>query len=100
MPDGGEADVVYLRMAAPRRATSDRDFEFARQVKELRISGEHLRNLTGERRGVDQLVRGDSCKRAAGYVANYVSAGSFWREANCGESIHHFRERFNSEPVK
>src|ERR1700722_9978371 len=38
--DGGEGDVVDLRVGAPQRAAGDGDFEFARQVVELGVGGE------------------------------------------------------------
>ena len=41
--NGGEADVVDLRIGAPRGAAGRRDFELARQVVELRICGRATR---------------------------------------------------------
>ena len=72
----GKANVVDLRIAAPRGAAGDRDFELARQVIELRIPGEQLRDLTGQGRGVNQFVAGDSGKWTARDVAHYVAAGA------------------------
>ena len=40
-----QANVVDLRIAAPRRATGRRDLELARQIVELRIRGQHLGDL-------------------------------------------------------
>ena len=42
---GGEADVVDLRIGAPRGAAGDGDLELARQVVELGIAGEQVRDF-------------------------------------------------------
>ncbi len=54
---GREADVVDLGIGAPRGAAGGGDLEFARQVVELGIGGEQLRDFDGDGRGVDELHR-------------------------------------------
>ncbi len=47
--DGGEGDVVDLGEGAPDGAAGDGDLELARQVVELGVGGEVMRDLDGER---------------------------------------------------
>src|ERR1035438_8006430 len=54
MLNGSEADVIDLRMSAPRRAACDRDFEFAWQVIEVGVCLEKIRYLKSQRRGADR----------------------------------------------
>jgi len=72
-----------------QEGSGDGDLELARQVIELRIGGEHLRNLKSEGRGVNQLIGGYSGQRAAGYVAHHVAAGSSGRKSNSVKRVHH-----------
>ena len=77
-----EADVVDLWIRAPRGAAGNGYFELARQVIELRVSLEQIRNLLCQRRGVNELIGRDSGQRAAGYIAHHVAARAFGREAD------------------
>ena len=45
----GEGNVVDFRVGAPRRAAGGRNLEFARQVVKVRVGGEQLGDLNGQR---------------------------------------------------
>src|ERR1039458_9130189 len=98
MLNGSEADVIDLRMSAPRRAACDRDFEFAWQVIEVGVCLEKIRYLKSQRRGVNQLIVGYSGERAPGYVSYYVAACPFGRESRSVERIHHLGHRLGRKP--
>ncbi len=95
-----EADVVDLRIGAPGGAAGDGDLEFARQVVELRVCLQQMRNFGCQRRSVNDLIGGDAGQRAAGHVAHHVAAGALGREPNRVERVHDLGERFDGEPVK
>ena len=95
-----QADIVDLRISAPRGAAGNGDLEFARKIVELRVCLEQVRNLGGQRRGVNELIGGDPGQRAAGHVAHHVAAGAFGRESDRVECVHDLGQRFDGEPVK
>ena len=98
--DGGEGDVVDLRVGAPLGAAGDGDLELARQVVELGIRGEVVRDLDGERAGVEQFVLVQAGERAAGDVADDVAAGSLGAEADGGEGVDDLDQGADGEPVQ
>ena len=95
-----EGDVVDLRVGAPEGAAGDRDFELARQVVELRVRREHVRDFDGERRRVDEFVAVEAGERAAGDVPRHVSAGALGAEADCGKRLDDFGNGLDGEPVE
>ena len=97
---GSECNVVDLGIGAPGRAPGDGDFEFARQVVELRIGGEQMGNLNSEGRGIDDLIVGYSGEGAAGHVSYDVAACAFGREADGVERVDNLRKRFDGEPME
>src|SRR5664279_3034894 len=69
--NSGERDVVDLRIRAPDGAAGDAYLELARQVEECGIGGEQVSDLNRNGRSIDQLIVGNSGKRAPGDVAHH-----------------------------
>src|SRR5215469_6866849 len=75
---GNQRDVLRLVVGAVVETACDRDVELARQVREFRVAfgaDDDAIELLDDRRGVEQLMRRQTGKNAAGYVADVVDAG-------------------------
>ena len=57
-------------------------------------------DLDGERAGVEEFMAVQTGKRTAGDVADHIAASSLGRQANGGEGVYHFDERFQGEPME
>ena len=93
---GSECNVVDLGIGAPGRAPGNGDFEFARQVVELRICGEQMGNLNSQGRGINDLIVGYSGEGATRNVSDDVTACAFGREADGIERVDNLRKRFDA----
>ena len=82
-----ETNVVDLGISAPGGAAGCGDLELARQIVELGIRRQQVRDFGRDRRSVDDFIGGDSRQRAAGDVADHVAAGALGRKAN-GSPAH------------
>src|SRR5271156_1009006 len=98
--DGGKTDIVNFRIGAPDAAASDRDFEFAREIVEVRIAGKQMGGLVNERRSVADFVRVHSRERAAGDIARHIAAGGERGEAAAFEAADPFGQTPVGHPVK
>src|ERR1700723_1355490 len=98
--DRGKADVVNLRVGAPRAAAGDGNLELARQIIKIGISGKQTSCLLDERRSVTDFIRVHSGERAAGDVASNVTAGCQRREAAALEAVENIGERLDGDPVE
>src|SRR5579872_151131 len=98
--DRGQANVIDLRVRAPRMASHNRYLEFARQVVEIGIAREKLRYLHDKRRGIHFFVRIYSGDRAAGYVSSHVSAGADRIQADFPEAVQHVGKSLYRHPMK
>ena len=95
-----ESDVVNFRIGAPDGAASDRDFELAREIVEIAVGREQVRDFYGERRRVGEFVGGDAGERAAGDIARHIAARAFRAEANRAKRFHDFGNGFDREPME
>lgn len=97
---GGEADVVDFGVGAPFGAGGDGDFEFAREIVELRIAAEFFVEGKGEWGDVGDFVGVNPGERATGDVAGDVAAGTGGAEADGPEALENFRKIFDGDPVE
>jgi len=95
-----QRDIVDFGIRAPRSAPCCGNFEFARQIVELRISGECARDSLRDRRRVEDLIGRNSREWTSGHVAHHVSACAFGAESHGCECIHGFDQSFNCQPVQ
>src|SRR6185312_16665929 len=98
--DGGQGDIVDLRVGAPERAAGGGDLELARQVYEFGIAGEAACELLGQRAGIDQLMSVKTGERAAGDVAHHIAAGALGAESDLVERLLDLNNALQSEPVE
>ena len=98
--DRSERHVVDLGVRAPLRAARDGDLELPRQVVELGIRRQLVRDLDSQRRSVDDLVSVKPCQRAARNIANHIAAGALRTQPHRRQRIHYLRKRFNRQPVQ
>ena len=99
-PGGDKADVVNFGVGAPVGAAGDGDFEFAREIVELRVAAEFVFQRMNERADVGEFVSVYASERAASDVARDVAAGASSGEADGLKAVDQFRDRFDADPVK
>ena len=91
--DGGEGQIVDLRVRAPEWAARCGDFELTRQVVEFRIRCQAVRDFQGEGAGVDQLrvppLHGVEGRRGGGFgdVADHGRRRRLWGWADGGQRV-------------
>ena len=68
---------------------SHSDFEFAWQVRELRVQSAPLAQYFGVRAGVDRFVYRNASALVGGDVANAVAAGLNAVQIGSGQQVHH-----------
>ncbi len=91
--EGGEADVVDLRIRAPDVAAGDGHFELAGQVVELGVAREMTIELESEGRRIIDFVGIETSKRAARDSAGDVAASAGGSKAHAIEMIENVRQR-------
>src|SRR6267378_3609778 len=98
--DGGEPDIIDLRIRAPRAAASNGNLELPRQIVKLGVAAQLPIQLRSQGRSVAVLVRVKPGQRAAGNISYNVTAGAGGRQTHVPKRLQNFRQRFNRHPVK
>ena len=98
--EGGQADVVDLRIRAPDVAAGDGHFELAGQVVELGVAREMTIELESEGRRIVDFVGIETGKRAAGDSAGHVAASAGGSQAHAIELIKNVRQGLYRHPVQ
>src|SRR3954470_16598757 len=83
-----ERHIVDFRIRAPVSASRGGDLELPWQIVEIRVSRKCPRDLLCDRRGIKNLVTGNSGQRTSGHISHYIAASAFWTEFDRGERVH------------
>jgi hypothetical protein len=100
MLDRRQRNVVDLRIRTPKRAPSHRNFEFARQIVELRIAIDLARYGLRQRRSVDEFVAVQAGHRATGHIAHDIAAGAAGGKPHGIQSLDRHRKGIDRKPVQ
>src|SRR6202162_6249014 len=85
--NGGEADIVNLRIGAPDVAASNADFELARQIVEISVAHEEPVGLQRKRRCVADLIGIHASQGASSDVAGIVAASTLRGQARATQCV-------------
>src|SRR6267154_3983080 len=98
--DGGEPDIIDLRIRAPRAAASNGNLELPRQIVKLGVAAQLPIQLSGQGRSATVLVRVKSGQRASGNIPYHVAARAGGRQPYPPQRLENIGQRFDVHPVK
>src|SRR6266404_7819892 len=98
--DGGQSNVVYLGIRAPRAAASNGNLELPRQIVKLGVAAQLPIQLSSQGRSVAVLVRVKPGQWAPGNISYHVAARASGRQPYPPKRLENIGQRFDGHPVK
>src|SRR5580704_3550527 len=98
--DGSEANVIDLGIIAPGAAAGDGHLELAGEIVEFGVAAQRAIDIQGERRGIAEFVGVETCQRATGDVAGYITASADGGEARAPQGLDDVGECLHGDPMQ